>query len=86
MIAGLEIEGSDWALVALNSAGLLEKNQAHFIAAREKLLEPDLKVMELSAMSLSNVEKGVYLWPLETKSQWISSDRTMMLCFLQSWP
>ena len=63
------------------------KNQAHFMPASEKDLLPDLKVMLLATIFLSSrVLKGVYFWPLVMKSQWISSDRTMILCFRQSSP
>ena len=72
---------------ALNTAGLVAKYQAHFMPAREKLLLAALKVMELSTIFLSSrVEKGVYFWPLPTKSQWISSDSTLMLCLRQISP
>src|SRR5579863_10370473 len=75
------------AAVRLNSSGLVEKNQAHFMPASEKDLLPDLKVMLLLTMSLfSSVLIGVYFCPLVTKSQWISSDRMMILCLRQSSP
>ena len=72
---------------ALNISGLVVKNQAHFMPASEKVLLPDLKVMELSTIFLSSrVLKGVYFWPLLTKSQWISSDSTLTLCLRQISP
>src|SRR4030095_2126393 len=56
---------------------LSEKNHAHFIAARPKDLLAALKVMLLLTTALfGSVENGVYLWPLLTKSQWISSAST----------
>ena len=72
---------------ALYMSGLVVKNQAHFIAAREKDLLPDLKVMLFATIALSSsVLNGVYLLPWVMKSQWISSARTLMLCLRQSSP
>src|SRR5213593_3392716 len=56
---------------------LSEKNQAHFIAASPNDLLAALKVMLLLTTALfGSVANGVYLTPLFTKSQWISSART----------
>src|SRR5215475_6180446 len=56
---------------------LSEKNQAHFIAARPNDLLAALKVMLFLTISLlERVANGVYLLPLFTKSQWISSAST----------
>src|SRR5438876_8207413 len=56
---------------------LSEKNHAHFIAARPNDLLAALKVMLLFTTALfGSVANGVYLTPLLTKSQWISSAST----------
>src|SRR5436853_6484392 len=56
---------------------LSEKNHAHFIAARPKDLLAALNVMLLFTTALfGSVANGVYLFPLVTKSQWISSAST----------
>src|SRR5437867_11968179 len=56
---------------------LSEKNQADFIAASPNDLLAALKVMPLLTTALfGSVANGVYLTPLFTKSQWISSART----------
>src|SRR6058998_887592 len=56
---------------------LSEKNHAHFIAASPNDLLAALNVMLLFTTALfGSVANGVYLTPLLTKSQWISSART----------
>src|SRR5436190_18519693 len=57
---------------------LSEKNHAHFIAARPNDLLAALNVMLLLTTALfGRLANGVYLLPLVTQSQWISSARTM---------
>src|SRR5438093_5645073 len=65
------------AFTRLMYSTLSEKNHAHFIAARPKDLLAALNVMLLLTTALfGSVANGVYLFPLLTKSQWISSAST----------
>ena len=66
-----------FALTRVDVVGVVEKNHAHFIAARPNDLLAALNVMLLLTIALfGRLANGVYLFPLVTKSQWISSAST----------
>src|SRR5712672_3127060 len=80
---------SGWllALVAAKRSLFELKYHAHFMAARPNDLLAALNVMLLLTIALfGSVANGVYLWPLVTQSQWISSASTITPCLRQISP
>ena len=76
-----------YGLMRSMNEGFVEKNHAHFIAARPNDLLAALKVMLLLTIALSgSVANAVYFCPFWTKSQWISSASTTTRCFRQISP
>src|SRR6185295_19381258 len=87
MMPSVVRSGRLYGLMRSMNDGLVEKNHAHFIAARPNDLLPALKVTLLFTIALSGrLANGVYFWPFWTKSQWISSARTTTRCFRQISP